>query len=350
VPYPGRAEPEPDEEGIFAMKRWRFLSPALALFFLSPVIGELLCGSAPPAEFFQPIGFIMLAVLYGGGAILARELTHRWDKGCPTLLVLGAAYGVAEEGLMCKSFFDPAWMDLGPLASYGRWVCVNWVWAAELTTYHAVFSIAIPILLVDLMFPMQRQRMWVSPRKLCGLFFLWLVNGILIFLFISPYRPPGLHYLLTMMAVAGLCLLAWRLPHPMVACTERSKKLAHPIWFLLVGFVGTLALFFLVWVVPPTGIHPLLTMGLMVCLVIFVGWIVWRLSGNGTLSQKQKLALSSGALGFFILLAPLQEFDRNRTDNTKGMTFVGLAILIFLVWMARRLEHLIDPCFSRGAD
>ena len=82
------------------MWRRQLLSPGLALFFLSPLIGELLSGSAPPAEFFNPVGFIMLAVLYGGGAILAREMTHRWDKSWPTLLVLGAAYGVAEEGLM----------------------------------------------------------------------------------------------------------------------------------------------------------------------------------------------------------------------------------------------------------
>jgi len=28
--------------------------------------------------------------------------------------VLGAAHGIAEEGLMCKSFFDANLMDLGP--------------------------------------------------------------------------------------------------------------------------------------------------------------------------------------------------------------------------------------------
>jgi len=324
------------------MRRRRLLSPGLALFFLSPVIGELLSGSAPPAEFFQPIGFIMLAVLYGGGAILARELTHRWDKSWPTLLVLGAAYGVAEEGLMCKSFFDPAWMDLGPLGSYGRWFGVNWVWAAELTMYHAVFSIAIPVMLVSLMFPMQRQEPWVSPRKLCGLFSLWLMNGILIFLFISPYRPPAFHYVTAIVVTIGLCMLARWLPQPRAVCQERSKKVAHPIWFLLAGFVGTLALFFLVWVVPRTGIHPLLTMGLMVCLVILVGWIVLRLSGSGAWSQRHQLALSSGALGFFILLAPLQELDKNRTDNTKGMTFAALAAAVFLLWMARRLKHLTE--------
>jgi hypothetical protein len=130
------------------------------------MIGELLSGSAPPAEFFNPLGFIMLAVLYGGGALLVRELVHRWHRGWPTLLVLGTAYGIAEEGLMCKSFFDPNWMDLGALASYGRWAGVNWVWAVELSIYHAVFSIAIPILLVGMLFPARRQKSWLTKRKL----------------------------------------------------------------------------------------------------------------------------------------------------------------------------------------
>jgi len=80
----------------------------------------------------------------------------------------------------------------------------------------------------------------------------------------------------------------------------------------------------------------------MVCLGILVGWIVLRLSGSGAWSQRHQLALSSGALGFFILLAPLQELDKNRTDNTKGMTFAALAAAVFLLWMARRLKHLTE--------
>ena len=141
-------------------KQRRFFSPALVLLFLAPVLGEVLSGSAPPAEFFQPFSFILLTLLYGGGAILARELTHRWEKGWPTLLALGAAYGIAEEGLMAKSFFDPAWMDLGQLGTYGRWGGVNWVWSVQLTIFHAAFSIGIPMLLVTLMFPARRSSGW----------------------------------------------------------------------------------------------------------------------------------------------------------------------------------------------
>jgi hypothetical protein len=38
------------------------IPPALALYLLSPVIGELLSGSAPPAEFFTPFGFTVMTL------------------------------------------------------------------------------------------------------------------------------------------------------------------------------------------------------------------------------------------------------------------------------------------------
>lgn len=323
------------------------LSPAIVLFFLSPVIGELLSGSAPPAEFFNPLGFIMLAVLYGGGALLVRELTHRWSKGWGTLLVLGAAYGIAEEGLMCKSFFDPGWMDLGALAGYGRWLGVNWVWAFELTAYHAVVSIAIPIVLMNLLFPGQRGRSWVSRRKLVVLFGLWVVNAVAIFLLISRYRPPVAHYLTALAVTAALCVLAWRLPKGALVARYGSGKAAHPFWFLLIGFAGTFGWFFLVWVVPQARVPAAATLGLMVLLLVVTTWTVLRLSGSGKLPDRNQLALVSGALGFFILLAPLQELDKKRTDNTTGMALVGLAMLLLLLWVYMRIRRgEINPQFT----
>jgi hypothetical protein len=319
------------------MKRRWFLSPGLVLFFLSPVIGELLSGSAPPAEFFNPLGFIMLAILYGGGAILVREMSYRWGKDWPALLVLGAAYGIAEEGLMCKSFFDPNWMDLGPLGSYGRWAGVNWVWALELTIYHCVFSIAIPILLVGILFPARRRQAWITKRELWLLFILWVENAAFIFLFISKFRPPVVHYLATMAVTAGLCALAWRMPNPV---SGEKKKAVRAFWFLPVGFVGTIALFFLVWVVPKTGIHPLFTMMLMVGLAVVIGWMVLKMSGGAGWSERHQWALVSGALGFFILLAPLQEMDKNRADNTTGMGIVGLVMAVFLILIFLRVRSI----------
>lgn len=148
------------------------IPPALVLFFLAPAIAELLSGSAPPIEFFNPVAFFLLVALYGSGAIIVRELKVRWNKGYVSMFILGAAYGIIEEGLMVKSFFDPNWMDLGILGSYGRWMDVNWVWAEWLTIYHAIFSMAIPVTLVELAYAEKRRERWVGNKAFMALIFL----------------------------------------------------------------------------------------------------------------------------------------------------------------------------------
>ena len=313
------------------MKR---IPPALVLYFLAPAIGELLSGSAPPIEFFNPFGLLILPALYGSGAILARELALRWDKRWPTILVLGLAYGIVEEGLMVKSFFDPAWPDLGLLGVYGRWGGVNWVWSLFLTIYHAVYSIAIPIFLVELLYPEHRDERWVGRRGMITLSLLLLAVVLFGFFFLTEYRPPALPYLMALVATVGLYAVARRMPtHWWTRWTEPSRS---PLLFGLIGFASTIAFFFLHWIFPENGVPVPITMLAAISLVWLVFITVRNMSGEGGWSDEHKLALVSGALTFFILLAPISEFDPSRTDNPTGMTLVGLVALIFLIWLRRK--------------
>lgn len=72
---------------------------ALVLLFLSPIIAEFLSGSTTPTEFINPVVLLMLLGLYGTSALLIRELRVRHGLGYASVLVLGFAYGVLEEGL-----------------------------------------------------------------------------------------------------------------------------------------------------------------------------------------------------------------------------------------------------------
>src|SRR2546427_12639370 len=94
--------------------------PLLALILLSPVIAEMLSGSSPPLERLNSVAALLLIWLYGSGVLVMRETAVRWKTGRPSVLLLGAADGIIEEGLAAKSFFHPGWMALGTLASYGR--------------------------------------------------------------------------------------------------------------------------------------------------------------------------------------------------------------------------------------
>jgi len=154
----------PDPASLCNYGRWK---PVLTLLVLSPAIGELLSGSSPPQQFFNPVFFLLLVGLYGCGALLVRETVARWKLNATGLLLLGAAYGIVEEGLTCKSFFNPHWTDTGFLSVYGRAWGVNWVWTFGLTVYHMVVSITVPIFLTEALFfgragePWLRRRGWI---------------------------------------------------------------------------------------------------------------------------------------------------------------------------------------------
>jgi hypothetical protein len=318
------------------MRRPRWLRPALVLFFLSPAIGELLSGSSPPAEFFNPFGLVVLPFLYGSGAILARELVVRWKKGWASLLVLGAAYGIVEEGLMVKSFFDPNWVDLGTLGAYGRAAGVNWVWSLDLTVYHAVFSIAIPVLLTELLFPGERGRPWVGARGFRFLSLMLAADVAFGFLALTPYRPPALNVLSAAALAALLIGLAKHLPTARARPNAGLRAPSRPIAFLGVGLLTTIGFFLLAWAAPETAIPPAVLVALTAAYCGGVWLVVARIAGGGPLSDTRLLLLAAGALAFFILLAPLQELDTSRADDTRGMALVGGAAAVFLSWLYRK--------------
>lgn len=310
--------------------------PVLVLFFLAPAIGELLSGSSPPAEFFRPFNLSLLAAMYGSGAILVRELRVRWAKGWPNVLVLGVVYGIVEEGLACKSFFNPNWPDLGALGSYGRWAGVNWVWSLYLAIFHAVFSITIPILLTELLFPAHCNERWLGRKGMLG-FSLLLAADVLFCFLAFPYRPPVLHLLVTVMAIVALFFLARRFPAGGPQPLE-VQRVPRPRWFALLGLAANLAFFFGLWVLPNLAIPVGLTLFFALVLAGVTAWAVRSLSRGGAWRDEHRLALVAGALMFFVLIAPIQELDPARMDNTKGMGAVGLLTLFGLIWLWRRVR------------
>ena len=312
--------------------------PALVLFFLSPAIAELLLGSSPPSEFFSPFSLLLLCSLYGSGALIVRELKIRWNKGFVSMFVLGAAYGIIEEGLMVKSFFDPGWMDIGVLGVYGRWLGVNWVWAEWLTIYHAIFSIAIPITLVELAYPEIKGNSWLSARKFLGVTILFGAVVIFGFFFLTAYRPPLPQYLSSAVIMSALTFLAWKIPLE----TGKNGRLKPwgPRRLLLLGFLTATALFLLFMAGPYIISQPIVLMATGCALVLAIFGLIKRFDWNER-TLYHKFSMVAGALAFLIMLAPLQELDRSRPDDTRGMLIVGIIALLMLFCLRKRLRAYI---------
>ena len=203
--------------------------PALVLLLLAPAVGELLSGSAPPREYFSPLSFALLTALYGCGALLVREAKIRWGKGVGSLLLLGASYGVVEEGVMTASWFNPAWPDLGALGVFGRWLGVNWVWAVELSIYHAVVSVAVPILLVELAYPGRRGESWLGGwwlRVVALTFSLDVILGLFLFIRVTGYTPHPAEMLFALAVAFLLSAAAYRLRRGWVAVLPFDNRSA----------------------------------------------------------------------------------------------------------------------------
>lgn len=166
---PSPAAPPPPKRSGFsdALRRW----PVVVVLLLSPGIVEYLSGSSPlNAIVLNPAGFLLQvglnAGLYGPGVLLVREAVLRWRKGWVSLLVLGAAYGIVEEGIALSTMFNPTSPVVHSLGIYGHWMGVNTVWIPGVLIVHMLYSIALPIYLLGLLLPELRGRPLLGGRRL----------------------------------------------------------------------------------------------------------------------------------------------------------------------------------------
>ena len=131
--------------------------PALVLLLLSPLMGEIFLGATTASRL---AGALPLIFFYGGGAILIREFARRKGTGWGPIVILALAYGIVEEGLATQSMFNPELFKAGLIG--GRALGVNWVWSEWTVGYHVVYSIAVPILLAEMLFPSRSDLPWLG--------------------------------------------------------------------------------------------------------------------------------------------------------------------------------------------
>ena len=316
--------------------------PLLALILLSPVIAEMLSGSTPPLEWLNPIAALFLIWLYGAGVLVMRETAVRWKTGWPSILLLGAAYGIIEEGLAVKSFFDPTWMDLGTLGVYGRWLDVNWVWAVWLTIYHAVVSIAIPIFLMEWIWPRVRGQPLTSRRGYMTAIALLAAATIFINLLLTPYRPSAWHLLGASLAVVLLIWAAKRYAGVLWSRLPSRKLPPAPRVYALAGFGFLMGSFLLYGGGPFFGVIPVLTALEGAVVLVGVMFLVRRTSDDPVTWARQRFAFVAGCVGFLIVLAAFLEIAGSRGMAVAGAAFAYLLVRLYRKAFSSR-EILVTP-------
>ena len=136
----------------------RSVPAAITLFFVAPFVAEYLLGDLSlkllPA-------LIVMAPMYGGGALLIREAVRRKGRGWPTILCLGAAYALLEEGLVTQSLFNPDYLKLHLhflAPAHIAWLGTGAWWTLLMLNLHTFWSIGVSIALVEGLVSGERER------------------------------------------------------------------------------------------------------------------------------------------------------------------------------------------------
>lgn len=302
----------------------------LFLLFLSPAMGELLSGSAPPLEFFNPIVLVILVLLYGCGTLLIREAKARWGLQW-SIIFLAIAYGIIEEGLLVKSFFNPEWKDMNELSEYGMYFGVQWSWTIMLTIYHATISTLIPIAITDSLWPEYKGKPLLGNRGLKLAFAGLILITILGMIFSgteengknTPYYPNPLLLVFSFIIVLTLIWLA----HKFKASRTSTSMMAilPPFFFGMAGFLFQAFNLIVPYTLAENGVSSVVTLSFQVMLATSaILFIIFQLC-HRDLSIRHIIFLVFGSVLVWIIFGPLAGF-------AQGMLAVSIIGFGLLIW------------------
>jgi hypothetical protein len=310
----------------------RRLAPAIGLFFLAPLVAEFLLGNLPitmlPA-------ILVLAPMYGGGALLIREVVRRTGRGWPSMLILALAYAVLEEAFTTQTLFNPDYLKLGLHLldpAHIRALGIGAWWTVFVLTLHTVWSISTSIALAEALVPDRATTPWLGRVGL----------GVTVMLFIAgagittAMTLHGDRFVASMPQFigAGLALLAL----PIAAFRLPARQEAHEEgdvpspW--LVG-AGALAAGSIFLVVPNRWGWWTVAVYLVLDLVVIIAVSRWsrRVAWGG----RHRLALAGGAA----LAYAWHAFPQPPVIGASGITdYIGNAVFavgaIVLIAIAAR--------------
>jgi hypothetical protein len=223
------------------------LGRALALCFLSAITAEFLLGdqwlngAAPLGQ--QVAELAIYVAYYGSGAVLIREVVRRTGRGWPSILLLGLAFGVLEEGIVDESLFNPGFAGVHLLADgFIPALGIGGPWTIFVLSLHVIWSIGAPIAVAEALFPRplarraarapQLQAPWLGAPGLVVAGVLFVLGGAAVFavtvLGAGFLASPG-QLITSAVVTIALIVAALLLPR------RAPRRVAHPIPAIVVA-------------------------------------------------------------------------------------------------------------------
>ena len=332
----------------------RRIAPAVLLTVLAPIEAEFLLGDFTIKSL--PLVLALLP-LYGCGALLIREVARRTNRAWPSILLLGAAYSLLEEGFLTQSLFNPNYMGQRLLEyGYEPALGTSLNWSVFVLSIHVVWSIATPILIAEGIASDRRTLSWL---KIPGL----VITGLLFVIgcaltasfslkssaFVATRSQFIVVGLLVLLAIVGSFAIRPRADTGAHETAPARSNAPRPLWV----FLATLVLASVFMVVEPVardrGMAPFLSvLTRLACEIIAAGLIVsW--SRMRTWGPPHYLAISAGTTltyslyGFVVLLqghtnlgAPTDRID------IAGQVVLASAVSLLIWWGARRSRVVLE--------
>ncbi|MCL4301226.1 MAG: hypothetical protein KJ077_36175 [Anaerolineae bacterium] len=311
------------------------LAPALGLFFLAPLIGEFLLGNLPITWLWV---LLVLAPLYGGGALLIRETTRRLNLGWPSMVVLGLAYAVIEEAFVTQTLFNPNYLglrllDYGYISSLG----IGAWWTAFVLGIHTIWSTSVPIALVESLTPQARRTPWLGNLGLAVTAVLFLIGCVLTFFGQQqePFMASSLQFLGSAAVVVILIATAVVLGRVRINPHPPSKE--PPTVPVVGGTAFILGSAFMALAILQDAIPVSLNVAGMIGLIAAGSVLIWNWSNRSGWSERHRLAVASGLLLTYGWYGFVQIPSAGETspliDTVGNVIFAsGTLILLGIAW------------------
>ena len=313
---------------------WARIAPALLLVVLSPLVAEFLLGDFSVRQLYL---LVILLPLYGGGALVIREVTRRTGRGWPTLILLAIGYGIFEEGVTTMSLFNPDYASQH-LLSYGFIPALgtSLAWDAFVVGIHAVFSIATPILIAEAVAGRRRTEPWLRLPGLVVAVALFLLGAVIT----TTFQVARSHFVASWSQLLAVTFLMSALT--VAAFAAFPRRAARPVepgsWLPWLAFPAVLALlsaFELVrFVLPGLGVPAALVTVLLLLALAGVGGVAVAGSRRVGWAPMGCLAVAAGAVGTYSWTS-LAAFLQGHTDvgaRTGPLDVVGQILLILVVF------------------
>ncbi|MBQ1022078.1 hypothetical protein KBX71_29970 [Micromonospora sp. D93] len=229
----------PDPVAAARLPLRRRLLPVIALLLLAPWAAECSWGGFAIDDFLPVL--IFLGPMYGGAAILIRETARHLGAGWPTIVLLAAAFGVLQAGLVDQSLFNPDFLDDTQYADTRAAAEATLVPGLEFSLRqafdyvgnHIVLTICAPIVLIESFLGADRRhRPWLGRPGLLVVGLIYLLGSLFIFSdingdegFLASPLQLSFATVLVLVLVGTALLPRWRRARP-----RRARRVPHPLW------------------------------------------------------------------------------------------------------------------------